>query len=144
MIYFDTSDLLKCYLPEHGFALVRTVFDQHGSAACCSFGKLEFVSGLRRAGREGRLPQSAIVTALTILGLDEPAGRWVWFAITARLLETAQRTVQGLPPDVVIRAADALHLICARENGCQQLFTNDRHMLAAAPHFGVQATNVVP
>lgn len=143
MIYFDTSYMLKCYLPERGYANVRSVFDQHGCAACCSFGKLEFVSGLRRAVREGRLPQPAIATALTILGLDEQAGRWVWLSFTQRLLETAERIIQGLPPEVAIRAADALHLVCARENGCQQLFTNDRHMLTAAPHFGISVVNVI-
>jgi predicted nucleic acid-binding protein len=143
MIYFDTSYMLKCYPPEHGYANVRMIFDQHGCAACCSFGRLEFVSGLRRAAREGRLPQPAIATAPTILGLDERAGRWVWFSLTSRLLETAERIVQELPPAVAIRAADVLHLACARENGCQQLFTNDRHMLAAAPHFGISAVNVI-
>jgi len=91
----------------------------------------------------GRLPQPAIATALTILDLDERAGRWVWFPLTSRLLETAERVVHELPLSVAIRAADALHLVCARDNGCQQLFTNDRHMLAAAPHFGISAVNVI-
>jgi predicted nucleic acid-binding protein len=49
-----------------------------------------------------------------------------------------------LPSTVFLRAADALHLVCAREAGFSETHTNDRHMLAAASEFGLTGINVIP
>lgn len=35
-------------------------------------------------------------------------------------------------------AIDALHLTCARRHGHEHIYSNDRHLLLAAPHFGLQ------
>ena len=47
-----------------------------------------------------------------------------------------------LPSTVFLRAADALHLTCAAEEGCTAIHTSDRHMIAAAPGFGQQAVTL--
>jgi hypothetical protein len=36
-----------------------------------------------------------------------------------------------------------MHLTCAVEAGCTSIFSNDKHLLAAAVHFGIQAENVI-
>jgi hypothetical protein len=38
------------------------------------------------------------------------------------------------PPGVFFRAGDAIQLLSARESGEQKNWTNDQHLLAAAPH----------
>jgi predicted nucleic acid-binding protein len=144
MIYFDTAYLLKCCLPESGHVHVRNLILQQRSACCCNIGRIEFLTGLRRASREGRLPAKAIATVLSILKSDEQAGVWIWLPHSPQLIDQAWRLIRSLPSEVTIRAGDALHLACAREAGCSQLFTNDRQMLLAAPHFGVAAANVIP
>ena len=44
MIYFDTSYMLKCYLPEHGQDEVTQVWEQAETVVCCELGKSEFVA----------------------------------------------------------------------------------------------------
>lgn len=41
-----------------------------------------------------------------------------------------------------IRTLDALHLVSAADSGFGEILTNDRHMLAAAPHFGLAGRSV--
>jgi predicted nucleic acid-binding protein len=46
------------------------------------------------------------------------------------------------PRDLFIRTADAVHLATAHEAGERDVWTNDRHMLAAAPYFGLTGQSV--
>jgi hypothetical protein len=43
----------------------------------------------------------------------------------------------ALPLDVACRAADALHFTCVVEEGFGEIYSNDRHLLAAAAYFGL-------
>jgi predicted nucleic acid-binding protein len=143
MIYFDTAYVVKCYLPEPGFGQVRSLLNHHQSAACCIFGRLEFTAAIQRAVRERRLHANAVTTIQSILAADDDSGLWNWLPLTTALLESAAIAIRMAPVTVAIRAADALHLVSARESGCGQIYTNDRHVIAAAPHFGMQAINII-
>ena len=69
-------------------------------------------------------------------------GVWAWIPVSSRLIEVATRAMGGLPKSISLRSADALHLACARDHGLRDVYTSDRHMSAAAPHFHVRVIAV--
>jgi predicted nucleic acid-binding protein len=66
---------------------------------------------------------------------DCQQGLWTWLPLTFALAAKAAAAFARLPRPVFLQAADALHLICAQEHGLREIYTNDRHMSLAAPHF---------
>lgn len=62
---------------------------------------------------------------------------WIFVPVTAGPIRRVTSTVATLPHDVFLRAGDALQLVSALEAGEPEVWTNDRHMLAAAPHLGL-------
>ncbi|MEK7730637.1 MAG: PIN domain-containing protein [Planctomycetota bacterium] len=73
---------------------------------------------------------------------DCTAGLWTWLSVTDRVIANAADSLRTLSKRITIRSADALHLACAREHGLRRVYTNDRHMLRAAPAFGIEATGI--
>jgi predicted nucleic acid-binding protein len=143
MIYFDTAYVVKCFLPEKGFEQVRELLHQNRTAVSSAIGRVEFMTAIRRAVREARLPAAAIDTVLALLAADELGGLVSWIPATPNLLELTANAVRLAPLDTAIRGADALHIVSARENGFRRIYTNDRQMLAAAKHFGIEAVDVI-
>ncbi len=74
---------------------------------------------------------------------DEDDGVWTWLAVTPALLQQAAESFDRLPKGAFLRAADAVHLTCARENGLEEVYSNDRHLLACARHFDLEAVNIL-
>ena len=74
---------------------------------------------------------------------DVQQGLWNLLPLKSELLEQVAGAYRTLPTSVFLRSADALHLICARENGFAEIHTNDRHLLVSAPHFGLKGVDVI-
>lgn len=143
MIYFDTSYLAKCYVLENGSEEVRRLAAAQEQVACSAFGRVELVAAFHRKLREGEINQTEHAVLLNQLDLDDSQGLWTWLPVTAQLLSATAARISGLPADCFVRSADALHLTCARENGFQSIFSNDKHLLSAAHHFGINPENVI-
>ena len=62
--------------------------------------------------------------------------------VTERLLRGVETAARALPDACYLRTCDALHLVTAADLGLVEVWTNDRHMLAAAPHFGLHGRSV--
>jgi predicted nucleic acid-binding protein len=143
MIYFDAAYIAKCYLNEPGSLEVLRLAATVTSVVSCELARLEFMSVLRRHCREGRISEEQFLEVWQRFEADEQAGAWTWVPASSGLVRIACQQLKALPKPVFLRSADALHLSCAKQQGFGDIHTNDRHMLAAAPHFGLRAINVV-
>ena len=143
MIYCDTSYLVRLYLTESGSAEVRALCS--GNSVASSVHSLaEVPAAFHRAYREGRLPAEVFAAALSQLETDRSRNSIAWLDLPKPLLEGMSACYASMPATAFLRAADALHLACAAANGFNEVYSNDRHFLAAAPHFGLRGINVIP
>jgi predicted nucleic acid-binding protein len=105
--------------------------------------RLEFASILKRHVRERHVRRREMTAILHDFEEDEQNGVWRWFRVTSDILEKARKAVLDLPTTVFLRSGDALHLAHAEEHGFQEVYTNDTHMLKAAPHFHLTGVDVL-
>ena len=144
MIYFDTAYLLKFYLEEPYSTRVQDLAYAADTVASCLIGRAECRAGVHRHLRESKLSVEAAQAIFRAIRRNEEAGFLIWLPVTPALIERVCTAFETLPPAVFLRAADALHLACAAEHNFEEIYSNDRHLLAAASHFGVTARNVIP
>jgi len=64
--------------------------------------------------------------------------------VTPELLKLSYSAYRNLPASLFVRSADCLHLCAPAAGGWKEIYSNDRHLLAAAPHFGLRPVNVIP
>lgn len=78
--------------------------------------------------------------------IEKGAYRWpscahykaeILLPVSEGLLYRLEAFLKTLHSDVYLRAGDGIHLITAREAGFAEVWSNDRHLLRAAPHFGL-------
>ena len=62
--------------------------------------------------------------------------------VTNLILRRVEHLTRTLPTIIFLRAGDAIHIVSAVEAGFHEIWTNDRHLLAAATHFGLQGRSV--
>ena len=140
MIYLDAAYIAKFYIDEPDSDRVRNFLATAQPAASCAHAIAEVASVFHRKLREGTLPQADFDFFNAQFESDCQAGLWTWLPLQESLAHTTRRRLAKLPSTIFIRAADALHLTCAAEQGFTAIYTSDRHMIAAASVFGLQAT----
>ena len=138
MSYFDSSYIAKFYLDEPESDAVRRLAETLGQVRCAVIGRIEVAAVFHRKLREGAFDTRAFREVMSQFDDDCSENLWTWLPITAALATAAAAAFARLPRSVFFRAADTLHLVCAREHGVPEVYTNDRHMAAAARHFGVK------
>ncbi len=142
MSYFDSAYIAKFYVDEPESDAVRRLAETLGRVHCCALGRVEVAGAFHRKWREGAFTEREFREVSAQFFDDCAAGLWTWFSVTDGLIAKAAKSLGSLSKRVTIRSADALHLVCARENGLRRLYTNDRHLLRAAPAFGVEARTI--
>lgn len=143
MIYFGAAYIANCYLNEPGAERVRAPARASDGLTSCEWGRLEFACIVHRHLREGHLATRHARAVFADFAEDEAAGVWHWIPVTSALLQRTFALVGALPRRAYVRAGVAVHLGAASEHGHRQIYTNDRHMLAGARHFGLSGVGVM-
>ena len=144
MSYFDSSYIAKFYLDEPESEAVRHLAESLGQVRCAAIGQIEVAAVFHRKLREGAFEASAFREVMAQFDDDCGQGLWTWLPLTTALAAGAAAAFARLPRPVFLRAADAVHLICAQEHGLPEIYTNDRHMSVAARHFRLKPRSVAP
>jgi predicted nucleic acid-binding protein len=141
--YFDSAFIAKFYLDEPESESVRRLAESLGQVRCAQIGHIEVAAVFHRKFREGAFDAGAFREVMAQFDDDCGQGLWTWLPLTSALVQRAAVAFTHLPRPVFLRAADALHLTCAQEHGLRAIYTNDRHMAAAARHFRLKAMTAV-
>lgn len=142
MIFFDTSYLVRLYLDEPGADSVRELAKVQPIAASWH-AKAELLCTFHRAFREGRLDFEGYQAQRSQFYRDEASSVFQWLPLSESTMVRLDLMLASAPAACFLRAADALHLACAAEQGFHEVYSNDRHFLAAAPFFGIKGINVI-
>lgn len=106
--------------------------------------RAEFASAAFRKVREGVATLSDYERLMAQLKSDIATATVVLLPLTATVLDRVEQVFATAPATTYLRAADALHLATAAENGFNQIHSNDKHLLGASPLFGWVGVNVIP
>jgi predicted nucleic acid-binding protein len=142
MIFCDTSYLVRLYLEDPGWEIVRDLCATDDVAAC-QLALAEIPAAFHRATREGRLDEATFKEVMAQFISDCAENAFAWQPVTADLYLQLHEDFASLPFNCFLRAADAIHLACARANGFSTVYSNDRHFIAAAPYFGLAGINLL-
>lgn len=144
MVYLDASCLFRLYWQDSGWESVRAFCAKTSGLACAWHGRPEVLASAHRKVREGVATPAHLAHIIAQVRSDTDAGGLHWLALTPAVLRQLEDRYRTAPPTLFLRAADALHLACAAEHGFRDVYSNDRHFLAAAPHFGLRGINLIP
>lgn len=143
MIYFDSAYIVKCYLREIGSEDVRALAETGESIGSCELARVEFSAAVHRHVREKQINEKQAFSIFQRFHHDTENGYWTFFPLTTQLMEHGVTAFETLPRHLFLRTADALHILCAKKQGFKTLYSNDAHLLAAAPHFGINGIDVI-
>ncbi len=141
-MYFDTSYIAKFYFNEPKSVRVRELVRRSDGIYSSLWSFAEFHAVLHRRLREGASSSSDARDLAARFSEHVEDRLWNLIPVSQTLLRRTSALMLSAPQDLFLRTADAVHLTTAQEAGEREVWTNDRHMLAAAPYFGLSGRSV--
>ena len=137
-VYFDSTLVAKFYLNERGRDAVRTLAARAGAVVTSGIAVAEVSAAFHRKYREGAVTPAVFRALQGQFEHDVEAGLWTCIGPTPALLAEVRDLFAGLERSVYLRSLDALHLVTAKSEHFQRVYTNDQHLLRACGHVGVE------
>ena len=140
-VYFDSALVAKFYLNEPGRDTVRRLARTSGVVMSSGITLTEVSAAFHRKWREGWVTAGVFKALQGQFVHDANAGLWKLAHPTEALLRDVQAAFARLGRSIFVRSLDAIHLVTARAEGFERIYSNDRHLLAAARHFGLEGVD---
>ncbi len=131
-IIAEDRDGERCELPR-----VRQLVRKADAIYSWFWALAEFHAVLHRRVREGSCSRANATELAARFSGHIQDGLWHLIPVAESVVRRTSALVLAAPRDLFLRTADAVHLTTAQEAGEHEVWTNDRHMLAAAPYFGL-------
>lgn len=131
--YFDSALIAKFYLNEPGRENVRRTARQAGKVVTSGVAVAEVTAAFHRKLREGAVDRTVFRALMGQFQHDVQGRLWTLIAPTEALMEEVQGLFLRLDKSVYLRSLDALHLVTARAEHFDCVYSNDRHVLMACP-----------
>ena len=141
-MYFDTSYIAKFYFNEPESSRVRELVRKEHGIYSSVWAFAEFHAVLHHRVRESAFPHRDAGDLASRFSEHIEDGLWTLIPVTEALLRRTSALMLSAPRDLFLRTADAVHLTTAQELGERDVWTNDRHMLAAANYFRLAGRSV--
>lgn len=136
-MYLDSCYIAKFYLNEPDSQRVRDTITRANTLISSVWAIGEVTCAFHRHLRDGNL-NAIQYRELMAAFLDHARdGIWMFIPVTERLLTKMANLIGSLPPNIRVRTGDAVHLTTALDLSEREIWTSDRHILAAAEHFGL-------
>jgi predicted nucleic acid-binding protein len=138
--YWDTSCLVKLYVPEADSPVIRAHLVPGVSVVTSEISRLELWATLRRKEAIGDLLAGGARRAITVFDGDVAAGLIIVEEISAVVVTRYETVVDhclGRTPPIPLRTLDAIHLSTALACGESEVVAADRRMRDAALILGL-------
>jgi predicted nucleic acid-binding protein len=139
--YYDAALVAKFYLNEPGRDTVRRLARASGVVMSSGIAVAEVSAAFHRKLREGAVTLEVFKALQGQFVHDLDNGLWKLAGPTEALLREVQSAFARLTRSTSVRSLDALHLVTARAEGFDRIYSNDRHLLAAARSFGLEGVD---
>ena len=140
--YFDAAYIVKLYVTDPDGARVRSVVAAADAITSSALSLAEVSCALHRCIREKTVTSSEASQMRVSFSEDVERGVLRMIPVSDRVLRTVEIMLSTAPSSLFLRAGDAIHLASAQLEGFSEIWSNDKHMLRAAPHFGVKGRSV--
>ncbi len=131
-MYLDSAYVAKYYVNERDATAVRKLI-RRASHICSSYlAVVEVTCVFHRHVREGSLTPKQGHELTDLFRSHVEADIWNLISASDALLRRTATLIRGVSPNLPLRAGDAIHLATALDAGETEIWTNDRHLLAAA------------
>ena len=142
-VYFDSALIAKFYLNEPGRETIRILTRNAGIVVTSGIAVAEISAAFHRKYREGALERNVFRALHGQFQHDLTNGLWRLIGPTEALLEEVRTFFLRLDRSVFLRSMDALHLITAKAEHFDRIYSNDGHLLTACASLGLEGVNPI-
>jgi len=140
-MYLDAAYIVKLYVDEPESDALQELVLRADRLSSSALSIAEVHCVFLRDLRDGKVSSERCSALVAQFSGHLETGVWTMAPVSENILRRTS-TLPLFAPRMILRAGDAIHLLTAQQLGEREVWTNDRHMLAAAPYFGLVGRSV--